>query len=200
MSHMNEYPGDLGAGPSAGEDAALGFEAHTSPPSPPAAPSYAGAGELPRKNPAVAGVLSAILPGLGNLYLGYTKMGFLQVVVFGGTITLLATEAFPALAPLLGIFLGFWWFFGIIDAHRKAKLYNHFLVRGADLPGLPGDLDLPGEGSLTGGILTVAVGLLLFLHTRFDLSLTWVEDWWPLILVGFGVWLIVQARRGSSRP
>ena len=151
------------------------------------------------KNPAAAGILSAILPGLGNLYLGYTRMGFLQLLVFAGTITLLASEALPGLAPLLGIFLSFWWFFGIIDAHRKAKLYNLFLQRGAGLPGVPGDFELPGGGSMSGGILAVVVGLLLFLHTKFDLSLYWLEDWWPLILVGFGGWLIYQAWKALPR-
>ncbi len=162
--------------------------------SPPPSPLRAST-ELPRKSPVIAAVLSAILPGLGNLYLGYYRMAFLQILVFAGTITLLAAESLPGAEPLLGIFVSFWWFFGVIDAHRRAKLFNYFLLRGENAPELDGDIDLPGSGSLGGGILAVALGILLFLHTRFGLDLRWMAEWWPLAVVGFGIWLIYQARQ-----
>jgi len=153
---------------------------------------------MPRKGPAIAAILSGVLPGLGNVYVGFYRLAFLQILVFAGTITLLASNQWSELDPLLGVFLSFWWIYGIIDAHRRARLYNLFLARGESFPELPGDIELPRGGSLGGGILAVAAGLLLLAHTRFGMDLGWVADWWPLGLVGFGLWLIVESRRRDT--
>jgi hypothetical protein len=166
-----------------------------SPPQPPWSPSP-GSGEIPgRKMPVLAGILSAILPGLGNVYVGYYQRGFLQAVVFAGIIAMLASGDFRGMEPFMGIFIGFWWLFGIIDAYRRAFLYNQFLLGREQVMEMPQDLQLPSRGSVPWGLALVALGLILFLHTRFDVDLHWMEDWWPLVLVYFGGWLIYKARR-----
>jgi hypothetical protein len=38
----------------------------------------------------------------------------------------------------------------------------------------------------------VAFGLLAFSHTMFDVSLEWIEDWWPLAIIGLGGYLIYK--------
>ena len=35
------------------------------------------------------------------------------------------------------------------------------------------------------------VGILALSYTKFDMSLTWLEDWWPVIPIGVGLYLIV---------
>ena len=44
--------------------------------------------------------------------------------------------------------------------------------------------------------MLVLLGVLIFLNRNFDFSLEWLADWWPLGVIGLGVWLIVKARRG----
>ena len=46
-------------------------------------------------------------------------------------------------------------------------------------------------------MLTV-VGMLFLLDLNTDISMAWIEDWWPLFLVVGGVWLIVKARRRAD--
>jgi len=143
-----------------------------------------------RKSPILACVLSA-MPGLGQVYVGYYQRGFLHIAVVGGVIALLAGNQLPRqLDPLLGLFLPFFWLYNIIDAGRRAAFYNT-AVSGGDAPEMPGDMALPhGGGSLAGGLALVVVGLALLLNTRFDVSLAWVEDWWPLAPALFGVYLV----------
>src|SRR2546422_5166435 len=90
------------------------------------------------KSPTLAGFLS-LMPGLGQIYVGYYQRGFVHIVVVGTTIALLANDAVPELVPLLGLFLAFFWLYNVIDAGRRASLYN-MALQGAGTMALPEDL------------------------------------------------------------
>jgi hypothetical protein len=146
------------------------------------------------KSPALACFLS-LMPGLGQIYVGYYQRGFVHALSFAGLIAVLATlsdREFTPLAPMTGVFMVFFYLYNIIDAGRRAALYNQALRGGASIP-LPSDMEQAGmRGSLAGGALLVGAGLLMLLHTRFDMTLTWVEDWWPVAPILIGVWLIYK--------
>lgn len=144
-----------------------------------------------RKSPMLAGILSA-LPGLGQVYVGYYQQGFINLLVVGATISLLASDIGP-LTPLGGLFLAFFWLFNIIDASRRALFYNEALI-GLDPFELPADMKLPGgQGSLMAGILLVCLGGIALSHTVFGFRLDWLEDWWPAALIIVGLVLIGQS-------
>ena len=134
--------------------------------------------KLPTKSPTLTGLLS-VMPGLGQVYVGYYRQGFLNLAVVAGTITLLAAGEVPGLEPLFGVFLAFFWLFNIVDATRKASFYNR-AVQGLGTPELPADFDLPGTGGeVLTGIVLIGLGTLLLMHTKFDMSMEWLADWWP---------------------
>lgn len=159
----------------------------TEPPRPAAAPRALRRSSL-YKSPALASVLS-LFPGLGQAYIGYYQRGFSHAIVMALCITMLNTDL-GTLQPLVAIFLAFFWMFSIIDAGRRAALYNQ-AIEGIGTPEMPKDLKLPMGGSLMGGLLLTVVGALLFAHTRYDYSLDWLEDWWPIALVIYGIYLMV---------
>ena len=112
---------------------------------------------------------------------------------------LLSSGAFDGVEPPIALFMAFYWLYNVVDAVRRASLYNQALVglRAMDLPDdVPSPMPLR-MGSLGGGILLVAVGLILFTHTMFNWSLRWVGDWWPIGLVAVGVWLIAGDLKGK---
>jgi TM2 domain-containing membrane protein YozV len=151
-----------------------------------------------RKSPFLAGLLSAV-PGVGQVYVGYYQRGFIHAIVVATIITVLASLEVMALAPLLGIFLGFFWLYNIVDAARRATLYNEVLAGRTDIE-LPQDLQTPGiGGSVVGGVVLAAIGTILLAHTRFDVALDWLEEWWPASLILFGAYLVYKARRGASK-
>jgi len=155
-----------------------------------------------RKSPVLASMLSA-MPGLGQIYVGYYQQGFVNVLVVGSIIALLSGGVVRPLEPLLGIFLAFFWLYNVVDAGRRASFYNNTLA-GLTRIDVPQDFSMPkGRGTLTGGAALVIFGLILFGHTMYRLSLDWLEQWWPMAIVGLGAYLVYQAvmsRRAAQNP
>lgn len=155
-------------------------------------PGYAPPDRIPtrRKSPALAGILS-MMPGLGQVYIGFYRRGFIQMLTVAATIAALSSGAGSGgLEPLFGMFLSFFWLYNVIDAIRMANFYNEAMAGVA-----PEDLrkELAGagkSGSVGGGVLLIAFGLLFFLHQQFDMPLDWLKDWWPVVPIGFGAYLL----------
>lgn len=156
-------------------------------------------GDPRRKSQLLATVLS-LMPGLGQIYVGYYQVGFIHVLVVGSLITML-NAGIGGLEPLCGLFLAFFWLYTLVDAYRKASLYNQALA-GLGPTELPEDVQMPGkQGSLFGGVLLIVFGLLALAHTKFGYSLEWLEDWWPAALLLIGIYLIYKSlseRRSST--
>jgi hypothetical protein len=148
------------------------------------------------KSPALACVLSA-MPGLGQVYVGYYQRGFVHAIVVASLITMLATGNFRGLEPLMGFFLAFFWLYNIIDAGRRAALYNQVLA-GSETIELPQDLSMPKFGSVFGGLGLLLFGILLLTHTKFGMSLDWVKEWWPAIPMLLGAYLLVRGIQERS--
>jgi len=165
-------------------------------------PTYApGWTPARRRNKSVflACLLSGLMPGLGQVYLGYYQRGFLHAIIFAGIITALSSGAAGGNEPLFGISLGFWYLYNIVDAGRRANLIN-LAADGLRAPEFPTDFKLPdGRGSLWGGAILTFLGIMFLLNSRYDISLDWLLDWWPLLLVGVGVNLMVKNIRSRSK-
>ena len=215
----SEAPAPAAGTPVAPAPAAPAAQAPTPPVPPPpasAAPYPPPAGQpvppgvqggmprLHRKSPFLAGLLS-LMPGIGQIYVGYTALGFIHIAVFAMTIALLASgpaqfgvspfSLIRIFYPALSIFLGFFVIYNIVDAVQRATLYNLAVdgVQGIKLPDV--NASLPkirvSEG---GGVALIAFGLLLLSNTLFGFPLDWLASWWPLGLVGLGAYLVAKAR------
>ena len=155
-----------------------------------------------RKSPVLALVLS-MMPGLGQVYVGYYQQGFTNALVVASLIGMLSSGVLNNIEPLFGIFLGFFWMFNVVDAWRRAVFYNNALA-GIGPANLPDDFGMPkGRGSLAGGAALIIVGGVTLSHTLFGVSLQWLENWWPVAIIAVGVWLIYPtfaARRKQDEP
>ena len=151
-----------------------------------------------RKSPVLALVLS-LMPGVGQIYVGYYQQGFTNAIVAASIITLLSTEMIPGAEPLFGIFLGFFWLYNIVDAWRRATFYNNALA-GIGPATLPEEFAVTsGRGTLAGGIALVIVGAIALSHTLFGVPLEWLDKWWPLAVIGVGAWLAYPAIAGKKK-
>ena len=149
---------------------------------------------LPYKSPALAAVLS-IMPGLGQVYVGYYQHGFQYLLLTAVLIGVQNTSPPEYLAAMCGIFMAFFWIFQMIDAHRRAHHYNRALD-GLTTDAVPDDFEMPGvKGSMPVGIVLIVVGVLVLLDLNTNISLEWLENWWPAGLIAAGVWLVLRARR-----
>jgi len=167
-------------------------------------PSALG-GDPRRKSPLMAIVLS-MLPGLGQVYVGYYRQGITLVIIAGSLITVSSRSynfGLHEFEPLLVMSAIFTWGYACVDAGRKAGLYNQALVglRPMDLP--ENQRTPEWNGSIVGGVMMVLFGTLLFLHTMFGLPMEWVTNWWPLALVIVGIWLVlasIKSRKKEDEP
>jgi hypothetical protein len=219
MNAMNENaglgpgtgPGGTGAGPAMGPGAVPGAAAN--PGMPPGA-GYAAPGVMPgagygrgynvltgapykRKSPVLAGLLS-MMPGLGQVYVGYYKRGFLHILIFASLVTILNSHVGDA-EPFFGLFLAFFQLYNIIDAVRRATFYNQAMA-GMTQGELPEDFKLPdARGSMMGGAILILLGVLFIAHNRFNYDLYWLRDWWPLLLVLIGANLMYQSYKSRNK-
>ncbi len=151
---------------------------------------------FPYKSPLLACLLS-MFPGLGQVYIGYYQRGFVHIFIVATAILILNSNA-AAIAPMIGTLLAFFWIYNIIDAGRRATLYNQAIDGIAGIE-MPKDMKLTEGGSMIGGALLIAFGVIILLNTRFDISMAWLEDWWPVGIVGLGVYLIYKARKNGQK-
>ena len=144
----------------------------------------------PRRKSVMWAVLLSVMPGLGHVYVGYYREAFRAIAVVCIIGMMLSTNMFHRVEPPVVMFLVFFILFTIVDAGRRASLYNQALA-GLRPMDLPEDMVLtPGRGSLVGGVALVILGLIFFTNTMFGWSLQWVSRWWPLAFVAGGAWLI----------
>lgn len=50
------------------------------------------------------------------------------------------------------------------------------------------------------GVVLIVLGVLLLAHNLGLLEFAWLRQWWPLILIGVGVWSISQRKPRDSAP
>jgi hypothetical protein len=153
-------------------------------------------------NPTVAGILGAIPLGLGAVYCGQYAKGLAHLGIF-----VLAIVGFSYDLPwqgytALGIFLGFFWVYQILDAVRTAKA----IQAGEPTPdpfGLSQTFSTGDRVESTkvpaAAAILIGLGVLFLINTVFDFSL---HRFWPIILIVLGVWLFAKSwgLLGTHRP
>lgn len=144
-----------------------------------------------RKSTFLAGFLS-MMPGAGQIYVGYYATGFTYILVVAALVSILEAGLGDA-EPFFGLFLAFFWIFNIVDAVRKANLYNLGLT-GVDTKVEPQPTDSP----LVGGVILVILGVLLTLEVTLNVRLDWLENVWPLAILAAGLYLIWKYRRARE--
>ncbi|MFH1176974.1 MAG: DUF5668 domain-containing protein [Acidobacteriota bacterium] len=151
-----------------------------------------------RRSPGLTVVLS-FLPGLGHLYLGLYQRGMLFFAAFAASIWFGDQSD---TGPLFPIFI---WFFGLIDAYRQAQLINAGMLPDLSMGG-PAVTLKRGRGNLGLGVFLTVLGAILLYNQFYPLDLTFLVDWWPLLLVVAGVYLLakhaleVKRQREAERP
>ena len=161
--------------------------------SPSRAPLRDGGAFNPRyKSPILAAVLS-MAPGLGQVYIGYYRQGFIHILTVLSLILLGVSGVLGNGTPVIIFFIIFFWLFNMIDAGRRAAYYNQAIQGEEDLV-LPGALPSAGaSGTLLFAFALIVGGAVLLSNTAFGLSLRWVESWWPLAPMGVGIYLLARA-------
>lgn len=174
------------------------------PPRPPAHDAYPPTRGPHHRSPLLAGFLS-VVPGLGNVYNGLYIRGLSFFFLINGLFALAFRvgsrhNSEHVLALIIPAMI-FFWFFNLFDAYRQAVLINY--GGGTDL-GLSERPKLAGQGSggMMLGVALALVGLYGLLDSLFGIDLSALLDYWYVIFLAFGGWLIyqsIQNRKEAAR-
>jgi hypothetical protein len=155
-----------------------------------------------------------MIPGVGAMYNGQFIKAFIHVVIFA-LLIMMTDHAGPA-EPFFGLLIGFFWFYMVFEAYKTAKarqygqplpdflglerlfgVHENHPVSPVGTPGSaipPGTVPLgerpsqstPQENIPTGAIVLVGLGVFFLLQ---NLGLFHMHRMWPLLLIGFGLWI-----------
>jgi hypothetical protein len=151
------------------------------PPLPPPAPPAVMQGPM-RRSPGLALVLSCF-PGLGHLYLGLYQRAFAIFATFALTIWL--SEHVGSFGVLTAAVV----LFAFVDAYRQAQALNLGLTP-EPVVSTGARAKTPRRGSLGFGIFILAVGAVLLYNQFYPIDFSFLQDWWPLLLVIAGLYLV----------
>ena len=146
-------------------------------------------------NPAVAGILAGFFPiGVGAVYTGQYAKGLSHLVIMVLLILGVSSNLPWYVITVLGILIGFFYVYQIIDAVRSAKA----IQMGETAPDPFGLAATFGAGEKfegtkvpAGAAVLIGLGVIFLLHTAglFEFGL---DRFWPLILIFLGVWLFAK--------
>jgi len=146
-------------------------------------------------NPTVAGILAGFFPfGVGAVYTGQYAKGLAHLVISVLLIIGVSSDLPWFVTTMLGIGMGFFYVYQIIDSVRTAKA----LQMGQPPPDPFGLGQAFGMGEKVdaskvpaGSVVLIGLGVLFLLHTLgfFEFGL---HRFWPLILIFLGVWLFAK--------
>lgn len=150
------------------------------------------------KSPLLAGFLS-LMPGLGQAYLGFTRLAFIHGLAAATFVALMSTNRLGDLTPFVGVLMFFFWLYNLVDAHRRALWVNDRLMQSEPQAELPDGLGTLTRGAKAGfGLAFSAFGALSLLSTRFGVSFAWLERWWPAAFILLGLWLLIKALKDRA--
>ncbi|MBZ5588930.1 MAG: DUF5668 domain-containing protein [Acidobacteriia bacterium] len=162
-----------------------------------AAPPAPPVGQAPRaavpihRSPGLAVVLSCF-PGLGHLYLGLYQRAFTIFLTF--VLCIWLSEH----AGTLGILVAGVVLFGFVDAYRQAQALNLGLAPEPFIGEAP-KRPATRSGRLGFGVFILVVGMILLYNQFYPLDFSFLEDWWPLLFVFVGVYMVLGHFRDRQR-
>jgi len=154
-------------------------------------------------NPALAGILAGFFPfGVGAVYCGQYAKGLAHFIVAVLLIVGQANANSDTVHLVLGLCMGGFYFYQLIDAIRSAKAIQ--VGQPAPDPFGLGTMFSPGtdrvdfsRGVPTGAVILIALGCL-FLLNNLDIPFLRFDTLWPLILIALGAWLFVKRKQGAD--
>jgi len=153
-------------------------------------------------NPTVAGILAGFFPiGVGAVYNGQYAKGLAHLVIMVLMVIIQSSDVPWYVHLVVGVGMAFFYVYQIIDAARSARA----IQMGEPAPdpfGLAATFGASSSGGVTapgdrtdsakvpiGAAVLIGLGVLFLINTAFDFSM---QRYWPLILIGLGVWLFAK--------
>jgi hypothetical protein len=157
------------------------------------------AGQATSVSPGLAFVLG-LIPGVGAIYNAQYAKGLIHVVVFGLLISIAGSPGAGDLQPVVGLLIPAWVFYMAFEAYHTAKKRQLGEVVDEFSSLVP--LRQRTEAFPVAPVMMIAAGTLLLLHNLDILRISQLFRYWPLLLIGLGVYMLYvrMTNRNSNSP
>jgi len=153
------------------------------------APPYAATGSYAYADvsPGLA-IFLGLIPGVGAIYNGQYAKGIVHAVIWGILMSITSSGAMEALEPVFVVLVMAWWAYMAFEAYHTARKRR----AGEPVDEYSSILSLAGGRNHipVAGIVLIALGALLLLHTLDLLDFEKVARFWPVLLIAAGVYLL----------
>jgi hypothetical protein len=142
-------------------------------------------------DPSVHPVLALILgflPGVGAIYNGQYAKGLIHAVVFGLLISIANGAHHDGFEALIGILIAAWVIYQAFEAYHTARK-RRYGVAVEEFSSLFEIRHTHGRFPV-GAIVLIVLGFILLLDTTDIISMEQFVRYWPLLLIGFGLYLL----------
>jgi TM2 domain-containing membrane protein YozV len=174
----------------------------TPPPDPTSNPYFQapppGAGV--QTSPGLAFILG-LIPGVGAIYNGQYFKGFIHVAILGLLISVASSAHMSgAMEPFVALLIGVWAIYMPFEAYHTARKRQMGICIDEWSSLLPrGSAGGRGANLPVGPVMLIVIGVLFLLDNLGLLPLADVLRYWPLLLIGLGVYLL-YARMSGPLP
>jgi hypothetical protein len=147
-------------------------------------------------SPGLAFVLG-LIPGVGAIYNGQYAKGLVHVIIIGLTISILSNDAARGFEPLVSLMLAGFWFYMAFEAYHTARRRQLGLVVdefSSLFPMRGGAHTFP-----VAPILLIVLGVIFLLNNLDLFQLERVIRYWPVLLIGLGVYMLYLRMSNSSQ-
>ena len=165
---------------------------YTAPPPPPPRASATDA------SPGLAFLLG-LIPGVGAIYNGQYVKGVIHVIIMGLLIAIVNDPDISGnLQPLFGMLIAVWVFYMAFEAYHTAK--KRQLGEPVDeFSSIVPRRGQPHHFPLAPTVL-IAIGLIFLLHNLDILRISQILRYWPVALIGLGVYMLYERIGGTPEP
>ncbi len=126
------------------------------------------------------------IPGVGAIYNGQYAKGLVHAVVFGILCSILDSNP-RGLEVVFAMILTAWMFYMAFEAYHTARLRR----AGEPVDEYSSLIDLRSRNHFpVAGIVLILLGIVLLLHTLNVLNLEYVAQYWPVLLIAAGAYLL----------
>jgi hypothetical protein len=137
-----------------------------------------------------------MIPGVGAIYNGQYAKGLVHAIVWGVLMSIANSRAANGMEPIFVMLVMAWWAYMVFEAYHTARKRR----AGEPVDEYSSILDLHGrkDNVPVAGIALILLGVLLLLRTLNLLDFEFIAQYWPVLLIVAGIYLLWGRFFGSG--
>ncbi len=149
----------------------------------------------PDVSPGLAFILG-LIPGVGAIYNSQYVKGLVHVIIVGMLISILDSGSASGLEPLVSLMLAAFWWYMAFEAYHTANKRR----LGQQVDDFSSLIPVHGSRFPAAPVILISLGVIFLLNNLGIFELRQALRYWPLLLIGLGVYMLYLRVTASKEP